>query len=641
MLAMRMIAKVVGLIILLACHHLSLGYSEIAGATAQRNNGQSSSYYWKSESVAGSAQLLTLFCRSCDPSHNGGRDVPLVSVLRDTLGDDDVENDRVTFIWLLTSTRPRLGQRILSAIPFFYWRVGRGSGSAKKHDTTPLMDLSAPQRPMMAQAERQLIQWTAFDPLGGPVRASTHAYRTNASDDERVWLDEAINYLRLAPVSNDATALTQTQVNTVIARLQLRNTLLGGLVDEAHAKRIGAQSEFDRERIRSRNWELLRQWADKTGLIFEPLNVAGTHGHYAILWFPQERSTGPGGISLHSIWTLMGIQDPWSDERVKQWSGPLYERVFDGSGPKRVIPLAVYSLDYPKLPLALVDFRCELNERSREVTQRSISELTSGVLGLSHFANWYFYAASDLYDFVSGRHGKAMDEASRLDCFSDFRMELALDEGIDPVLKVDMERRIRWLGVNPLGSAPEREMQDAFAHYELIRAEAENGRLSRRIEQERRFELSSFGESEKANAAKSMLHVATFGLYKQQAAREDVSAVDRDRRVTDQLTFLESLIQSNTLPEIAYDRRRIDSSVRELSNLMPAISSRSVRSRAEVTLGRLRSQSHDPEIQEDCTAALAWINHSNNPGSSSSTVGARSAHDGRGVVLAQNEEQMN
>ena len=639
MLAMRMIAKVVGLIVLLACHHLSLGYSEIAGATAERNNGQSSSYYWKSESVAGTAQLLTLFCRSCNASRNGGHDVPLVSVLRDTLGDDDVENDRVTFIWLLTSTRPRLGQRILSAIPFFYWRVGRGCGSAKKHDTTPLMDLSAPQHPMMAQAERQLIQWTAFDPLGGPVRASTHAYRTNASDDERVWLDEAINYLRLAPVSNDATALTQTQVNTVIARLQLRNTLLGGLVDETHAKLIGAQSEFDRERSRSRNWELLRQWADKTGLMFEPLNVAGTYGHYAIIWLPQERSTVPQGTSLHSIWTLMGIQDPWSDERVKQWSGPVYERAFDGSGPKRVIPLAVYSLDYPKLPLALVDFRGELNERWREVTQRSISELTSGVLGLSHFANWYFYVASDFYGFVSDRHGKAMDEASRLDCFSDFRMELALDERIDPSLKDDMERRIQWLGVNPLGSAPEREMQEAFARYRLLQAEAENGVLLGRIEKERRFELSSFGESEKINAARSMLQVATFGLYKQQAAREDISAVDRDRRVTDQLAFLDSLVQSDTPPEIAHDRRRIETSVRELSNLIPGISPRSVRSRAEETLGRLRSQSHDAELQADCIVALTQIKQSNQPGKSSGTEVARSAHGERGVVLALNGEK--
>jgi hypothetical protein len=146
MLAMRMIAKAPVLFVLLACHGLSSSYSEIAGATAQRNNGQSSSYYWKSESVAGTAQFLTLFCRLCDLSYDGWRDVLLVSVLRDTLGDDDAENDRVTYIWLLTCARPRMGQRILSAIPFFYWRVGRGSGSAKKYDTAPLMDLSAPQQ---------------------------------------------------------------------------------------------------------------------------------------------------------------------------------------------------------------------------------------------------------------------------------------------------------------------------------------------------------------------------------------------------------------------------------------------------------------------------------------------------------------
>ena len=84
---MRMIAKAAGgLIALLECQGLSQSYSETAGASAQRNNGQSASYYWKSETVAGTAQLLTLFCRSCDPSQDGGRDVPLISVLRDTLG---------------------------------------------------------------------------------------------------------------------------------------------------------------------------------------------------------------------------------------------------------------------------------------------------------------------------------------------------------------------------------------------------------------------------------------------------------------------------------------------------------------------------------------------------------------------------
>ena len=54
--------------------------------------------------------------------------------------------------------------------------------------------------------------------------------------------------------------------------------------------------------------------------------------------------------------------------------------------------------------------------------------------------------------------------------------------------------------------------------------------------------------------------------------------------------------------------------MRELSNLMPAISSRGVRSRAEEMLDRLRSRSHDAELQADCTAALARIKQATSPG---------------------------
>ncbi len=48
-----------------------------------------------------------------------------------------------------------------------------------------------------------------------------------------------------------------------------------------------------------------------------------------------------------------------------------------------MIPLALYSLEYPKLALVLNDFRGKLNERRHQVTQRSINELTAGVLGLT------------------------------------------------------------------------------------------------------------------------------------------------------------------------------------------------------------------------------------------------------------------
>ena len=568
---------------------------------------QSFSYYWKTTPVGDNAQLLTLLCRACGAFKDAEKDVPLVSVLRDTLGDQSGENDRVTYVWLLTYARPRIRQRVVSAIPFFYWRVSKGSGSVTRKNTAPLMDLSAPENPMMLQVSRNLLQWTAFDPMITPVRASTHAYGTNRQEDERLHIEEAISYLRQAPVSNESTALTQVQLDTVIGKLKLREILLGGLVTDDQAARVGMQSDFDQERIRSRNRELLRQWAEKTGLIFEPLNLNGNQTRFAILWFPKSEPAGPENLSLQAIWKLLAIRNPWSDERLKNWKGPVYERTFDKNSSVSVIPLAVYSLDYPKQPLILMDFRHKLSRRRREVAQRSVNELIAGVLGISHFADWYFYIAFDLHRFVVGRRGAAVDEASRLDCYSDFRVNLALDRTIDPSLKKDMQTRIRWLGVNPLEAAPQREIQNAIARYKLLEQEANDGDLIARVNQEHRFELSSFGESEKTKLAKSMLHVATLGFYKQRARSDDIFMVDRERRVTYQLSFLDPLVQADVPPEISYDAQRIKTSVRELSSLMSNISSPAVRSHAEATLGHLENLSKDEELQADCRTALALM----------------------------------
>jgi hypothetical protein len=188
-------------------------------------------------------------------------------------------------------------------------------------------------------------------------------------------------------------------------------------------------------------------------------------------------------------------------------------------------------------------------------------------------------------------------------------MQLALDRRIDPAFKEDMEKRIRWLAVNPLEAAPHREIQNAFARYNLLEQEAEDGRLMARVDHERRFELSAFGEGEKAKLAKSMLHVATLGLYREQAERNDIFTLDRERRVTYQLSFLDPLVQAETPPEIAYDSQRIKASVRVLSSLMPAISSSAVRSHAEATLARLKNLSKDNELQAECTTALALMKH--------------------------------
>src|SRR5947209_6361733 len=65
-------------------------------------------YYWKSAGVGQSAQLLTVFCRGCGAAADS--DLPVISIMRDTLGDASRDNDRVTSIWLLTFSTPSFGQ---------------------------------------------------------------------------------------------------------------------------------------------------------------------------------------------------------------------------------------------------------------------------------------------------------------------------------------------------------------------------------------------------------------------------------------------------------------------------------------------------------------------------------------------------
>src|SRR5579875_702331 len=635
-----MILKLIALLTagLTACLAADVPAARLKTATVAENS--RSTYFWQATSVDGTAQLLTLFCRSCRIG-TADRDVPLVAVLRDTLGDRSPADDRVTYVWLLSYARLNLGQRVLSAVPFFYWRVGAGSRSGQ--DTAPLMDLTAPQHPVLSEVSRDLLQWTTLDPLTTAVRATSRAYRTNSLDQERLHLEEAIEYLRQAPVSNEELELTAAERNTVIARLELRTRLLGGLVSERRAAQFGAEAGFEQERIRSRNWELLRQCAERTGLLFEPLDVAGTSDQYAVLWYRAEAPLPRAGVSLDPVWKLLNIKNPRDDERLRHWRGQTYTRTLDESGslvaegtpgaqPVQLIPLAVYGLNYPKLPLLLVDFRDKLHVRRHEMTQRAINELTSGIIGISHFTNWYYYVAADFYDFVVSRHGAAMDKAARLDTYSQFRVELALDHSLDADLRSDIQRRVDSLAVNPLEASPNREMQVAVERYARLQAEAGDGVLAARIDKQRRAELAAFGQSGKGRVTDTVLHDGTFGLYTHRVKADDgnLAALERDRRIQYQLRFLDSLVQAGTQPEVAYESAKIKASVNELSRLMPAVSASAVRAHAAATLERLEKISKDAELQSDCSFAVAVLKRNSEPVRAAGASGVVAL--GRGIV---------
>jgi len=449
-----------------------------------------------------------------------------------------------------------------------------------------------------------LLQWTVLDGMATPIRATSRAYRANGVDYERAHLQEAISYLRQAPVASGATGLTENEVNIVIARLELRKRLLGGFVSDRRAENLGEREGFEQERIRSRNWELLRQSAERTGLVFEPIGLAGQDSEYGMLWLPSGAAAPAGGTDLGAVWKILNIRDPWTDPRVTSSKGWLFTRSGD---PRPLMPLAVYSLSYSKQPLLLIDFRDKLHLRRHEMVQRAINELTAGVIGISHFTNWYYYVAADLYDFVAGRRGRALDAEARLDSYSEFRTALALDHNLDPELRAEMRRRAESLAVNPLDASPERELETAMVRYDGLQDGADAADMLARLDTTRRFELATYTESRGARFSQAALHGITFGLYTHRAkeAANDVEMLDRYRRADAALQFLDSLTRDGTAPEVACDSSRIHASVAKLAALIPEVHSDEIRAHAKAALLRVRELSRDSGVQTECLVALS------------------------------------
>ena len=143
--------------------------------------------------VSGGAELLTVFGRvpGAEPGQSG--ELPLFSVLRDTLGDKDPENDRLRYVWVLTSARPTLLQRAAGSVPFFYWRADLMKDA--DHRPSPVIDLGATSRNVWESLAGSITQVLALDPNGAIIRSSTRSYRDNLEDHRRVQLLEGLAVL--------------------------------------------------------------------------------------------------------------------------------------------------------------------------------------------------------------------------------------------------------------------------------------------------------------------------------------------------------------------------------------------------------------------------------------------------------------
>jgi hypothetical protein len=576
--------------------------------------GEHPSFHIQREPVAGGAELITVFGKLQDPASNTERlDVPLVSVLRDTLGESDPETQRLRYVWILTSTRPTPLQRLASAFSFLCFRTG-----TKHHSNTipsPAIDLAAPAKSVLPNLLGNGLQSAEFDPLGVLVRSSTRSYRGNSSDYKKLHLYQALGALdglnrsdALDRSEDGRDILPDTQLREIYSRLRLSDRTLGGLVRQNKLSRFYGMETTRRAEILGHNWELLRQRAELAGLYFQPLAPPDAAPTQALLWVARHDLEHPANQRFDR--QFLNIANPWSDPRLQHWTGYTEVRYLDAENrattpdapaarPVEMIPLAFYSLDHPRAPLLLADFRNSLKPKRGELVRHGATSLVTGVFGITRFGNWPFFIGDSALTFVQARHGAAVDRSARLQSYSQAREFLSVDSSLDPKLKAELLHRLDHLALNPLENRISTEATVANEQYAaLLRYAGSSNGLEAKLERDRRKELDSYTRSA------AMRFFAGLGRAFQGSPRNDSTdprlraELASYRSAAYHIRFLEQVLASSPRPEVTWDRNTIRQSIEALSSGAPA------NPQAAHLIARVFTGSQDSELRFSCLRAL-------------------------------------
>ena len=564
--------------------------------------------------VPGGAELITVEAKlSGLESDKNDNWVPLVSILRDNLGDQTPENDRLRYVWPLTYTRPTTKQRLAAAIPFFYTRIGNKNSSAKT--PPPALDLAAPESDVWNKVLWAALQNVLLDPYGTPIKASTSSYRRNTSDYRKSHIIRALAVLSLYEAVEGEKPLSGSEMATIQARLLLTDKTFGGLVDDANLRGYYARKTTQVRDERAHNWELLRQRAEAESLYFEPLVMPDGSATHALLWVAKRDLIKQQGARYDG--RFLNITNPWDDKRLLNWHGYVETRYFDadnqmvssdtpGAQAVEMIPLGLYGLDYPKIPMLLVDFRDSYNPKKREMSRRVLSDVTRNVFSLSKFGNLPFFLGRTVFDFVTGRRGIDINQPSRLATYSQLKLLLALNNSLDPDLREEIGGRVEKISLNPFENDLDAEAKVATEQYKALEAYAKdpNG-LAAKIERDRRAEMMPLEHGRNARVALRALNIVTFGKYvhREERTSDMEDRLDIARRLEYHTNFLQQIAKSTSEVEITANVNDVLKSLRFIAE-----HGAEAGSSAAIATAKIFARTRDDETRRACLESLSRIN---------------------------------
>jgi hypothetical protein len=602
--------------------------------------------------IASGGELLTIFGRLDGMKGGDGSapEVPLVSVVRDTLNDNDPENDRLRYVWMLTYARPNLTKRLASAVPFFYQHVGNQRDVSSK-PPKPIVDLANPKQQTWNRFFWMGMQSVFLDSYGFALKASTRTYRQNAADYRSGHVMQALSILdtfeRLRtrtsnenemlamgeragnaasmlavtdagsnPLSALTHAFTPSEMLELRARLILSSKTFGGLASpDSFAETVTGRiaSTVDNS---GHNWELLRQRAEAEGLYFEPLTMPDGQATHAVLWVAKSDLSAQTSREFSK--RFLNIADPWKDEQLRNWNG--YTRVVyfdsenratsaDNANARKVemIPLAIYGLDHPKIPALLIDFRHSLNPKKREMSRRALNDVAKNILSVSNFGNLPYFLGRKAYDFVTGKRGMDLNQPTRLQSYSELKLLLSFNSTIDPELRDEIERRIQNVSLNPLNNDDEAEVQLAQQQYDsLIDYALQPGGLAAKIERDRRAEMVPLEHGRSARIFLGIANVLTLGRYvhRETATPALEQRLETARRLAYHTQFLNEVAKSSATTDVAWDMSKITHSLQFMAREGSEAPTSAARAAAAIF-----QKTNDAKARRLCLEALSKINN--------------------------------
>ena len=333
---------------------------------------------------------------------------------------------------------------------------------------------------------------------------------------------------------------------------------------------------------------------------------------HALLWVAKSDLEANRGRRYDS--RFLNISNPWTDQRLLTWQGYSEARFLDSenrpvssetSGARKVemIPLALYGLDNPKIPMVLVDFRDGLNPKKREMSRRVLQDVTRNILSVSRFGDLPYFLGRTVFDFVTGRRGMDVNQPSRLRTYSQLKLLLALNQSLGPELRDQIGKRLETVSLNPLENDLKAEAKLATEQYQalLLYAKRPDG-LPKKLDQDRRAEMVAQEHGRTEQVLFRLANILSFGKYthREKADPAMEARIDFARRMAYHTRFLREVAKSSPQIEVAWNLADVKHSLSFIVDHAAEADSQSAIATAKIFL-----RTQDEETRRYCLASLS------------------------------------